>query len=129
MTPKDNILIVDDDPTVLTVMRKLVEGAGHSVTPVSSAQAALDVLSSGALIDVMVSDVCMPGMDGLELLKQVKTKYPNVEVIMVTGFGTLEMAVQTLRYGAFDYLKKPFKVDEFLGGIQRALEHRKPKPV
>lgn len=129
MVSNSKILIVDDDPTVLGVMRKLVEGAGHTVIPVSSAQAALDVLMGTTEIDVIISDVCMPGMDGLELLRQVKAKYPTVEVIMVTGFGTLEMAVQTLRHGAFDYLKKPFKVDEFLGAIERALAHRSDKPV
>lgn len=123
LSPK--LLIVDDDPTVLSVMKKLAIGAGYTTFSVQSGEDALRTLETGEKIDVLITDVCMPGMDGMELLRKVKAGYPDVEVIMVTGFGTLETAVQTLRHGAVDYLKKPFKVDEFLGAIERAVDHRR----
>ena len=117
------ILIVDDEPSILSVLGTLLRAQSHEVTPARSGEAALALLKQQAF-DLMISDIRMGSMDGMQLLQQVKRDHPNLAVIMLTAFGTVETAVEAMKEGAFDYVTKPFKVDELLITVQRALQYQ-----
>ena len=103
--------------------------AGHRVRAAFSGQEALSVLAEtegDALpeIDVVILDIKMPGMDGIETLKQIKARYPVVEVILLTGHGAVDTAVKGLKSGAFDYLLKPADYDELTAKLEAARKQR-----
>ncbi len=100
------VLIVDDEADFVEMFALRLEQQGEKVTTASSGQEALDVLSEKE-IDVVILDIRMPGMDGIETLKEIKNRFPIVEVIMLTGHGSTETAVEGMKLGAFDYLMKP----------------------
>jgi DNA-binding NtrC family response regulator len=114
-----NVLVVDDDRAVGTVLVALIAQAGHEARAVSSGAEALAALASRA-IDVVLSDVRMPGMDGLELLGEVRKRAPGVPVILLTAHGNVPLAVEAMRAGAADFLLKPFDRDEVLFAIEKA---------
>ena len=118
------ILIIDDDASTAMAMRKLLEKEGFTVHEVRSGTEALAKLREDHGIQVVITDVRMPGMDGLTILKNVKEMRPEVEVIMVTAYGDYNMAIEALRNSAFDYLKKPIDIDDLLGALGRYLERR-----
>jgi len=115
------ILIVDDDPLVPRTLRILLRKHGHEVEAASDAEEALRQLGERAF-DVVISDINMPGADGFEVLSRVKTEHPNTEVILITGYGTIENAVRGMKNGAFDYVTKPVLDDEMVVVIDRAVE-------
>ncbi len=119
MNPR--ILIVDDDPLVPRTLRLLLRKHGYEVECAANADAALTLLKKSPM-DLIVTDINMPGPDGFELLQEVKQKYPETEVILITGYGTIENAVRGMREGAFDYVTKPVLDDEMVVVIGRALE-------
>ena len=100
------ILIVDDEKDFVEMLSLRLNEVGEKVTPAHSGQECLEKLESNN-IDVVILDIKMPGMDGLETLKEIKKRFPLVEVIMLTGHGTTESAVAGMKTGAFDYLLKP----------------------
>ncbi len=114
------ILVVDDEYAMRVAMGRVLERAGFEVTRCETAEVALEALRARPW-DAMVSDIRMPGMDGRELLAQALTLRPELKVVLVTAFGTVEDAVHAVRRGASDYLLKPFAPDALLGAIQRAL--------
>ncbi len=118
------ILIVDDDSSVRGVISVLLGEEGYACTSVSSAEAALDALRS-VDFPLVVSDVRMPGRDGVWLLEQVRDNHPDTAVVMLTAYGDTEAAVECLRSGAADYLLKPPKVTELIRAIERALGRRR----
>jgi len=121
MTPAERtVLLVDDDPAVRTVLAALVRQAGIEPVEAASAAEALVLLGQGG-IDVMVSDLRMPGMDGMELLARATKTWPDVPVVMLTAHGSVSVAVSAMREGARDFLLKPFERDEVLFVIERAL--------
>jgi two-component system, NtrC family, response regulator AtoC len=115
------ILIVDDDPLVPRTLKLLLQKHGHEVEAAASADQALAALTRRAA-DVVISDINMPGADGFEVLKRVKKDWPRTEVILITGYGTIENAVRGMREGAFDYVTKPVLDDEMVVVVERALE-------
>lgn len=115
MSPRVRLLVVDDKPTFLSLFEKIVDGR-MDVRTAQSAEKALGLLSLETF-DVVVTDVRMPGMDGVALLREIKARSPHVEVIVVTGFGTIPQAVEAMRLGAFSYLTKPFDPDEAWSAI------------
>ncbi len=117
------ILIVDDEPSILSVLGTLLKAQSHEVTPARSGEAALTLLKQQSF-DLMISDIRMGSMDGMQLLQQVRREHPGLAVIMLTAFGTVETAVEAMKEGAFDYVTKPFKVDELLITVQRALQYQ-----
>ena len=117
------ILIVDDEPSILSVLSTLLKAQGHDVNPVLGGDKALEVLAEEAF-ELMISDIRMSPVDGLELLAQARSRFPDMGVIMITAYGSVETAVDAMKNGAFDYVTKPFKVDELLITVQRALEFR-----
>jgi DNA-binding NtrC family response regulator len=108
------ILLVDDEEDFVEMLSLRLEAVGHDVTPAYSGKECLETLGLKT-IDVVILDVKMPGMDGIETLKEIKKSFPHVEVIMMTGHGTVETAVEEgKRLGAFDYMLKPADFDELL---------------
>lgn len=120
--PQDRILVVDDDESLRRVTEVQLQQSGYDVLTAASGQEALDILQKRPA-DVVITDLKMPGMSGLELLMRIRTDYPELVVVMVTAFGTIETAVEAMRAGAYDYVTKPVHVDELKLTIGRALEH------
>lgn len=118
------ILLVDDEPSILSVLSGLLKGKGFETQPSLGGRKALELLHEGSY-DLMITDIRMEPVDGLELLKTAKSLYPNMSVIVVSAFGSVETAVEAMKEGAFDYVTKPFKVDELMITVQRALEYRR----
>jgi two-component system nitrogen regulation response regulator GlnG len=115
------VWIVDDDRSIRWVIEKALSREGIAFNSFSSAQDALDALSGGAP-EVLVSDIRMPGLSGLELLQTVKARHPAVPVIVMTAYSDLDSAVAAFQGGAYEYLPKPFDVDQAVELIRRALE-------
>src|SRR5262249_23312969 len=109
--PMPRILVVDDEEAIRSGLAEVLREEGYDVEEVGSADQALKVMR-GSVVDVMCTDVRMRGMDGLELLTKVKAESPDVEVIVITGFASLQSAVDAVKRGAEDYLAKPFDLDE-----------------
>jgi DNA-binding NtrC family response regulator len=115
------ILIVDDDPLVPRTLKLLLKKHGHDVEAAASATEAFKSLDARPA-QVVISDINMPGADGFEVLKRVKRDHADTEVILITGYGTIENAVRGMREGAFDYVTKPVLDDEMVVVVGRALE-------
>ena len=115
------VWIVDDDRSIRWVIEKALSREGIAFNSFSSAQEALDALSGGAP-EVLVSDIRMPGLSGLELLQAVKQRHPAVLVIVMTAYSDLDSAVAAFQGGAYEYLPKPFDVDQAVELIRRALD-------
>jgi len=120
---KVRILVVDDDEIIVTSLSEFLQLEGYGVEAASSFQEASAHLAAGAF-RVVVADVSMPEVDGFELLKLVRNRYPDTAVIMITGYGTIESAVEAIKRGAFDYLTKPIIDDEIKLVIERALKQQ-----
>jgi two-component system nitrogen regulation response regulator GlnG len=118
------VWIVDDDRSIRWVIEKALSREGIAYNSFSSAQEALDALS-GATPEVLVSDIRMPGRSGLELLQVVKQRHPAVPVIVMTAYSDLDSAVAAFQGGAYEYLPKPFDIDQAVDLIRRALEERR----
>jgi two-component system response regulator HydG len=116
-----NILLVDDHKPFRDSLAKILEGEGFRVFPASDGEEALDVLRK-EFVHLVLTDLKMPKMDGVELLKVAKTIRPETEVILITGYGTVDTAVTAMKDGAFDYIQKPFKPREILKLVRKAVE-------
>ncbi|HBA85861.1 MAG TPA: DNA-binding response regulator [Verrucomicrobia bacterium] len=116
------ILLVDDEPSILSVLSTLLRAESHDVVPVLGGEKAQDVIRNETF-DLMISDIRMSPVDGMQLLKFARKEKPGMAVIMITAYGSVETAVEAMKEGAFDYVTKPFKVDELLITVQRALEY------
>jgi nitrogen regulation protein NR(I) len=115
------ILVVDDDPNVLSAFEQLLTGQGYEVRQAQHGQEALDLLRGGRS-DLVIMDIRMPGLSGLETLQGIKEIDPRLPVIIITGHGTMETAVQAMKLGAVDYHVKPLNPEELLESIAGALE-------
>ncbi len=115
------ILIVDDEKNIRTVFASYVRGRGHSAELAGSAAEALAILTQRP-VDIVFSDVRMDGMDGLALLREIRGRRPDAVVILMTAYATVGQAVEAMRAGAYDYLVKPFSVDEVGHVLDRVLE-------
>ena len=120
------LLLIDDDIAVCEAVRDTLVHRGFEVTSVSSGAEALEVLGRDEL-DAVISDLNMPGMTGLELCRRIHTSWPNLPVVLMTAFGSIETAVTAIRAGAYDFISKPIQTPELLLTLERALEHRKLK--
>lgn len=116
------LLVVENEPALLGLLSTLLKGEQHDVTPAKSGEEALEILEKESF-DLMLSDIRMGKIDGIELLRRAREMMPAMPVIMLTAYGTVSTAVDALKLGAFDYLTKPFKVDELLNTVRRALEY------
>ena len=116
------ILVVDDDDSLRRVLQVQLEQDGYSVVTAASAQQAFSLLQLRAY-DLVITDLRMPGLSGIEVLKQVKSQYPETVVIVLTAFGTVETAVEAMKAGAYDFLTKPVHPEELSLVVARALDH------
>lgn len=114
------ILVVDDERNILGAFQEIFGAAGHDVATESCALPAVERLQHEPF-DLVILDICMPDLDGLQALREIKRLQPNLPVIIVTGQGTMETAIEATRHGAFDYQVKPFKPEEMLRIVDRAL--------
>ncbi|HID40007.1 MAG TPA: response regulator [Calditrichaeota bacterium] len=124
--PKAKILAVDDEPIILDSFRKILVLDGYSVDTVESGKEAISLLKNHHY-DFVFTDLKMPEMDGVEVTKTVKNIRPDIDVIIITGYATVETAVETMKYGAMDYVQKPFSEDELLDLVNKSLIKRTEK--
>ncbi len=121
---RPQILIVEDDPEMLALVSEHLEDEGHEVVGSRHGAEAIAILRTRRF-DSVLSDLRMPGVDGMEVLKAARELQPDTPVILITAFGTIETAIQAIRQGAFDYVTKPFSLDEIGLLVGKALEHRR----
>ncbi|OEU62917.1 MAG: two-component system response regulator [Desulfobacterales bacterium S5133MH16] len=117
------VLLVDDEKDFIEMLSLRLKEVGEKITVAYSGQEGLDALGK-ADIDVVILDIKMPGMDGIETLSEIKKKYPLVEVIMLTGHGSTETAVQGMKLGAFDYLMKPADFNDLNAKLEGARKRK-----
>ena len=117
------VLIVEDEETARGLCVRVLESLGLATEIADSTARALAILESGQ-IDIILSDVRMPGLDGIELLKVIRERYSEIPVVMMTGYGTISQAVQAIQLGAYDYITKPFNVDDLERLFRRLLERQ-----
>ena len=124
MTQGDSaeVLIVDDEAGMRVVLQRFVSAMGHRVHTCRSGASALELIDKGIPAEVVLSDIKMPGMDGIELLRELKARHGEVEVILFTGYAGLEIALDAIRHGAFDLIIKPFKMERLGLALGRAAE-------
>jgi DNA-binding NtrC family response regulator len=123
MAQKGIIHVVDDEAIIHEVLSQLLTSEGYEVELSSSGEEALQKHSSQAY-DVILLDLLMPGLDGIEVLKSIKKMDPKAVIIIITAYASVESAIAAMKMGAYDYIQKPFKHDELLLTIERALEHK-----
>lgn len=131
---KGHIVIVDDDQEMQALLRDFFTASGYSCTTFSSAKQALAELNTGGAlardsangdIDIIISDIKMPEMDGMEFVEKLKPVRPELPVILITAFGSIGSAIDAIRRGAYDYIVKPFKLAEMSVTVDRAVDYRK----
>ncbi|MCS7048726.1 MAG: response regulator [Verrucomicrobiae bacterium] len=116
------ILLVDDNTELLTALTKVLEKEGYRVTALPTADRAVEYMNTtNQRPDLIITDVSMPGMKGIEFLSIVKNVFPNIPVILITAFGEWDQYMDALRRGAFAYLSKPIEKNELLTTVRRAL--------
>jgi DNA-binding NtrC family response regulator len=123
---KRRLLLVEDDEVFLRPLHRTLELKGYEVLPVQSGEEALETLKSED-VDLVLTDRRLPGLDGVELVRQIKIEHPDLAVVVMTAYGTIESAVEAMRLGAEDYLVKPFEAAEMLLVIRRAIEFQELK--
>ncbi|MDR1777918.1 MAG: sigma-54 dependent transcriptional regulator [Desulfovibrio sp.] len=121
MSERSHILVIDDEKNYLLVLQTLLEDAGYAVTAVNDPETALAFLEESE-VDVVVTDMKMPKITGQGVLQRVKKSWPHIQVLIMTAFGSIESAVEVMKFGAFDYITKPFSNDELLLSVRNAAE-------
>jgi DNA-binding NtrC family response regulator len=117
------ILIADDDPTILSLLNKILISKGHEVKLAEHGGVAEEFLKSESF-DLLISDIKMEPVDGMQLLRKTRLMRPHVGIIMLTAYATVTTAVEAMKEGAFDYIPKPFKIDELLATVKRAIDYQ-----
>ncbi len=118
------LLIVDDEPSILQSLGGLLSDEGFTVTTAANGYEALKIIEAESP-DLVLLDIWMPGIDGIETLKEIKKENPNIQVIIITGHGTIETAVRATKLGAYDLIEKPLSIDKVIVAINNALNFRR----
>ncbi|HWR58051.1 MAG TPA: sigma-54 dependent transcriptional regulator, partial [Thermodesulfovibrionales bacterium] len=121
---KSKILVIEDEKNMREILKILLEGEGHDVHIAKDGTEGLGFLNSD-IFDLIITDIKMPGMDGIQILKKALEISPETLVIVITAFGTTESAIEAMKLGAYDYIHKPFKIDEIRLVVKNALEKHK----
>ena len=119
------ILLVDDEISFVEIMSKRLDKRNIETISAFSGEECLETLKTHQTLDVIVLDVKMPGMDGIETLKNIKKASPLIEVIMLTGHATIELGINGMKLGAFDFLTKPCEIEELVGKIEEATQKKR----
>ena len=118
-----DILIVDDEESIRRSLSGILSDEGFEVRAAADGDAALAGIEREGLPELVLLDIALPGRDGVEILEELRGRWPSVPVVMMSGHGTIETAVRTTRIGAFDFVEKPLSIDKLLLTIQHALDH------
>ena len=118
-----HILVVDDEPLVRSSLGELLTISGYSVSTAANGKEALELLKNYNA-DIVITDMKMPVMDGIQLLKRIKAGHPGTPVIMISGYGSIESAVEAMKEGAYDYVTKPIVDNEIKIVIERLMKQR-----
>ncbi len=118
-----HILVIDDEEVICSLLTDVLTEAGHKVVAVASAEEALEKVKDTAF-EVVITDLMMPGINGIEILRKVKKVNSDISVIIITGYATVETAVEAMKEGAYDYLSKPFNLAEIKITVDRAVERQ-----
>jgi len=121
---KIKVLVVDDEETVRTLFQRILQNADYDVATAADGKEALSVTADGD-IDVVLLDIKMPGLSGVDVLSKITTDWPDICVIMVTAVANVQTAVEAMKLGAYDYITKPFDQNEVLLKIHEAIERRR----
>jgi DNA-binding NtrC family response regulator len=121
-----NILVVDDEIVVRTGISRVLQKQGFSIHTAADGNQALEIMSQHP-INIVLLDIKMPGLDGIEVLRHIRTQHPETVVIMITGHPTIDSAIECTKLGAIDYLVKPFRVDELEALVLKAQEQASPE--
>jgi len=119
-----NVLVVDDEQVMRDLLTDVLEEEGYRVTAVAAAEEALERVNNANDIEIIITDIKMKGMDGIELLRKVKEIDPKIDVIVMTGYASVQTAVESMKLGAIDYLTKPLNIDQIRVIVNKAVEHR-----
>src|SRR6202451_3388765 len=125
--PSERILVVEDEDAIREIVCSMLTAANYKPRQPSSGLKALAILDAGEEFELMLSDLMMADLDGMGLLERTKEGYPDMPVVMVTAVHDIQVALQALRNGAYDYLLKPFEREQLLATVRRALENRRLK--
>ena len=121
---KGRILIIDDEEIVRTSCQRILEPEGYSVKTADNGKAGVTLLKNNTF-DLVITDLMMPDMDGIDVLRKTRETWPDTEVIIMTGYGTVKTAVRAMKIGVFDYIEKPFSPEDLLSITSKALERKK----
>ena len=119
------LLLVDDEKPYVDTMIKRLSKRGLEMTAAYNGNEALDKLDQEGTVDVVILDIKMPKMDGMEALRHIKSRHPLVEVIMLTGHATVETGIEGMKMGAFDYLMKPCDTNELVAKVEEAADRKR----
>ncbi|NDV19862.1 response regulator [Pseudodesulfovibrio sp. JC047] len=121
-----HVLVVDDEPDFLKLIQRRLAKRNVDVDVATSGESALEQLRKNS-VDVVILDVKMPGLSGIETLKEIRKRFGNIAVIMLTGHGSVKSGIDGMSHGAYDYILKPFSIDDLLERIRAASEHSRLK--
>ena len=116
-----SVLVIDDEVNIRKALDGVLSDEGYRVSLAESAEKGVELLSR-SMVDAVLLDVWLPGIDGLEALRQIRQVYPLLPVIMISGHGTIDMAVKAVKNGAFDFIEKPISLNKLLITLSRAIE-------
>ena len=122
---KTKLMLIDDEAAFVAAMERRLAKRNIAIVPAYSGAEGLEKLAKTPLIDVVVLDIKMPGMDGIQTLREIKKAHPLIEVILLTGHATFESAIDGMKLGAFDYLMKPCDLEELLAKVEEAKSKRR----
>ena len=122
---KPLVMLVDDEVPFVETLTKRLEKRNLQIISAHDGQEALVKLDKNRNVDVVILDVKMPGMDGIEVLREIKKSYPLIEVIMLTGHATVETAIEGMKLGAYDYLMKPCELEQLMAKVEAATKKRR----
>jgi DNA-binding NtrC family response regulator len=115
-----NLLLVDDEKSFVEILSQRLRKRGFNVASAFNGQDAFDLIAINENIDVIIMDIAMPGMDGIEALQKIKNKCPLIEIIMLTGHASVPSAISAMKIGAFDYVMKPCDIDVLIAKVNAA---------
>lgn len=120
-----NVLLVDDEKDFVETMSKRLEKRNIKIAKAFSGEEALEYIVDNPKTEVVILDVKMPGMDGRQVLQEIKSKHPLIEVIMLTGHATVESGIEGMKLGAYDYLTKPCELDHLIAKVDEAANKKR----
>jgi two-component system, NtrC family, response regulator AtoC len=121
---KRHILVADDDPSIRTLLRTFLEGEGYAISEARTGNEVLSSISNGNKFDLLLMDLRMPELNGMDILQRINDQNLDVPVVLMTAFGTSNNAIKAIQLGAHDYITKPFELEDVLVAIQRFFEYQ-----